>query len=155
MNTTSSTRCPCGSGLVLEHCCGLLHQGENAGSPEALMRSRFAAFALGLEDYLRHSWHPDSCPAQLGGDDDTRWKRLEILDSGETGDQGWVQFRATFAEGPPGRQRWGVLEERSRFVRHQGRWVYLDGEARVSRLKPGRNDPCPCGSARKFKQCCA
>ncbi|PTL89110.1 preprotein translocase subunit SecA [Halomonas litopenaei] len=119
------------------------------------MRSRFAAFALGLEDYLRHSWHPDSRPAQLGGDDDTRWKRLEILDSGETGDQGWVQFRATFAEGPPGRQRWGVLEERSRFVRHQGRWVYLDGEARVSRLKPGRNDPCPCGSARKFKQCCA
>ncbi len=26
---------------------------------------------------------------------------------------------------------------------------------RNAQERPGRNDPCPCGSGRKFKQCCA
>jgi hypothetical protein len=25
---------------------------------------------------------------------------------------------------------------------------------RIPMTKPGRNDPCPCGSGKKFKQCC-
>ncbi|MBY5927308.1 MULTISPECIES: YchJ family protein [unclassified Halomonas] len=154
MATSNASACPCGSGLALADCCQPLHQGGTATSPEALMRSRYSAFSLGLDDYLRHSWHPDCCPQEMGTSD-TCWKRLEVLDSGEEGDAGWVHFRATFADGPRARQRWGVLEERSRFVRYQQRWVYLDGEPSVTRLKPGRNDSCPCGSGRKFKQCCA
>ncbi|QEM81947.1 YchJ family protein [Halomonas binhaiensis] len=157
--------CPCGSGESLAECCGSIHQGQLAQSPQALMRSRFSAFALGLHDYLIHSWHPDTCPASLDLEQDTtRWVRLEILDHGENsgegngegniGNEGWVHFRATFQEGPPGRRRWGVLEERSRFVRLEGRWVYMDGEPKVTRLKPGRNDVCPCGSGKKFKSCC-
>ena len=47
-----------------------------------------------------------------------------------------------------------VLEERSRFVRENDHWFYLDGEHSVTPLKPGRNDPCLCGSGRKFKKCC-
>ncbi|MGN5267109.1 YchJ family metal-binding protein [Aeromonas dhakensis] len=46
------------------------------------------------------------------------------------------------------------LHERSRFVRHQGRWVYTDGEQDPAPLRVGRNDPCPCGSGKKFKKCC-
>ena len=61
-----------------------------------------------------------------------------------------MHFRATHRDG----DGFAVLEERSRFVRENGHWFYLDGEHTVTPLKPGRNDPCPCGSGRKFKKCC-
>lgn len=147
---SSAKGCPCGSGQSLALCCGRFHAGEPAPTPEALMRSRFSAFALNLTDYLLASWHPDTRPAELVPDDTTRWLRLEVLESGERGDEGSVHFRATFREG----RRFGVLEEASRFRRQAGRWVYLDGSPTVTRLKPGRNDACPCGSGRKLKQCC-
>ncbi|QFU01835.1 hypothetical protein FIU83_09300 [Halomonas sp. THAF5a] len=144
------THCPCGSGHSLAACCGRYHRNEPAPSPEALMRSRYSAFALELTDYLLETWHSSTRPSSLPGDDATRWRRLEILDHEGEGDRGRVHFRATFQEG----RRWGVLEEASRFVKEAGRWRYLDGEPSVSRLKPGRNDACPCGSGRKFKACC-
>ncbi|MDN3526540.1 YchJ family protein [Halomonas sabkhae] len=143
-------QCPCGSGDTLAACCGRYHAGEPAPGPEALMRARFSAFALGRNDYLLATWHPDKRPASLPDEDPTHWVRLEIVDSHGDGDQGRVQFRATFREG----SRWGVLEEDSTFIRREGQWCYVDGEPRVTRLKPGRNSPCPCGSGRKGKQCC-
>lgn len=146
----AADRCPCGSGTPLALCCARYHAGEAAPTPEALMRSRYSAFALGLADYLLASWHSATRPAELAPDDATRWLRLEVLESGEQGDEGRVHFRAVFREG----RRFGVLEEASRFRREAGRWAYLDGTPSVSRLKPGRNDPCLCGSSRKFKQCC-
>ena len=147
---TTPQACPCGSGRPLADCCGRYHRGEPAPSPEALMRSRYSAFALNLTDYLRETWHSTTRPASLPPDDATRWRRLEILEHEEQGDTGRVRFRATFLEG----RRWGVLEEASRFMREAGRWYYLDGTPTVSRLKPGRNAPCPCGSGRKLKGCC-
>ncbi|MFW3613376.1 YchJ family protein [Billgrantia antri] len=150
MTSLRETRCPCGSLLPLAACCGRFHAGEPAPTPEALMRSRYSAFALGLHDYLRGTWHESTRPATLDLDDGTRWVRLEVLDHGQDGERGRVHFRATFHEG----RRWSVLEENSRFVREAGRWYYLDGTPGVTRLKPGRNDPCPCGSGRKFKGCC-
>ncbi|MDT8878032.1 YchJ family protein [Halomonas saccharevitans] len=148
--TPPDQACPCSSQRPLCECCGRYHQGEAAPSPEALMRSRYSAFALDLTDYLRETWHSSSRPASLPADDATRWRRLEILDHDEQGDHGRVHFRATFQEG----RRWGVLVEASRFVLEDGRWRYLDGEPSVTRLKPGRNEACPCGSGRKFKACC-
>ncbi|PRY71393.1 YchJ family protein [Halomonas ventosae] len=145
-----SRSCPCGSGQPLARCCGRYHAGEPAPTPEALMRSRYSAFALDLTDYLLASWHPDTRPASLAPDQATRWVALELLESREGGDEGVVHFRATFREG----RRWAVLEERSRFRREAGRWYYLDGSPAVTRLRPGRNEACPCGSGRKFKACC-
>ncbi|SHJ99889.1 YchJ family protein [Halomonas caseinilytica] len=143
-------RCPCGTGRALAECCGRYHAGSPAPTPEALMRSRFSAFALGRNDYLLATWHPDFRPSSLPDEDPTEWVRLEIVDTWTQGDQGHVQFRATFREG----RRWGVLEEASEFRRHEGLWCYVDGEPRVMRLKPGRNDACPCGSGKKAKHCC-
>ena len=119
------------------------------------MRSRYSAFVLGLGDYLVHSWHPD----HLGGltadqlsHTDTRWDGLEILAArgGPSDDTGMVEFKAWFKE----EDERHCLHERSRFVRHQGRWVYADGEQDPAPLKTGRNDPCPCGSGKKHKKCC-
>ncbi|MDW7747564.1 YchJ family protein [Halomonas sp.] len=147
---SSADACPCGSGQSLTQCCGRFHAGEPAPTPEALMRSRYSAFALDLTDYLLATWYASTRPAELAPDPTTRWLRLEVLESGEDGDDGRVHFRATFREG----RRFGALQERSRFRRESGRWFYLDGSPTVTRLRPGRNEACPCGSGRKFKACC-
>ncbi|MGU5654610.1 YchJ family protein [Aeromonas allosaccharophila] len=147
--------CPCGSTLSLELCCGSLHSGAVADTPEQLMRSRYSAFVLGLGEYLVQSWHP----AHLGGltaaelsQTDTHWDGLEIIASqgGPQDETGMVEFKAWFLKGDERH----CLHERSRFVRYQGRWVYTEGEIDPLPLKTGRNDPCPCGSGKKHKKCC-
>lgn len=93
------------------------------------MRSRFSAFALGDVAYLLRSWHPRTRPPRLVLDPRQRWTRLEVLDTAQGGlldHTGIVEFRAHYRQ--PGGS--GTLHERSRFVREQGRWVYLDGELR-------------------------
>ena len=46
------------------------------------------------------------------------------------------------------------MEERSRFEKREGRWIYIDGLGRREReKKPGRNELCPCGSGQRFKRC--
>lgn len=114
------------------------------------MRSRFTAFVLKLEDYLRASWHPSTRPAELVLDNSPDWASLHILKSEKNGDSGDVHFQAIYRLNPG----WGYLEEHSQFVREKGRWYYLSGEPQEGVLKPGRNDPCPCGSGKKFKACC-
>lgn len=147
--------CPCGSTLSLDVCCGALHHGAPTDTPEQLMRSRYSAFVLGLGEYLVHSWHPDylnGLTATELSQTDTRWDGLEILASqgGPDDETGMVEFKAWFLEGDERH----CLHERSRFVRYQGRWVYTDGEQDPAQPRVGRNDPCPCGSGKKFKKCC-
>ncbi|MCH8542507.1 MAG: SEC-C domain-containing protein [Alcanivorax sp.] len=146
--------CPCQSGLPYSSCCAPLHGGAPAASPEALMRSRYSAFALGNTDYLLTSWHPDTRPASLAPEVDLRWYGLDILSSHEDGAAGEVHFRATCRDTSQDKVEWQILEERSRFARIGEHWRYLDGQHSLRRLNPGRNDPCPCGSGRKFKKCC-
>lgn len=119
------------------------------------MRSRYSAFVLGLSDYLLATWHSSTRPAVLAPDSDTAWKRLVIVNAEPALEvSGQVHFRAFFYELGHGRKRWHVLEEVSRFVKEQQRWWYVDGTPTLTRLKPGRNDLCLCGSGRKLKVCC-
>ncbi len=95
------------------------------------MRSRFTAFARGLDAYLLASWHPSTRPATLERDGATVWRKLQIVDTvagGPDDETGVVEFRASFRDGEG---VVGVLHERSRFARFDGRWVYLDGEIRA------------------------
>lgn len=115
----------------MAECCGAVHAGAPAATAEALMRSRFSAFAVGDADYLLFSWHPSTRPAALEGDPDVVWRRLQIVDTvagGADDTDGVVEFRASY-RGADGADGAGVMHERSRFVRLDGRWVYLDGEA--------------------------
>ncbi|GIG36919.1 YchJ family protein [Cellulomonas pakistanensis] len=122
------TRCPCLSGLPYDECCGPLHRGERtAPTAEALMRSRYSAFAVGDAGYLRATWHPASRPADLDLDAGTRWLRLDVLATAAGGPfdtAGTVEFRATYRDADGTR---GALHELSRFVREDGRWLYVDG----------------------------
>jgi SEC-C motif domain protein len=121
-------RCPCGSGLTYGECCGPVHAGAaTAPTAEALMRSRFSAFAVGDEAYLLASWHPSTRPASIDLDGDTRWLRLDIIAKSEGGpfdERGEVVFEARYRSAG---ER-GVLRERSRFLRESGRWYYVDGD---------------------------
>lgn len=153
---TPATLCPCGSHLSYEACCARYHHGIAAPTAESLMRSRYCAYVLKLANYLRDTWHASTRPATLTfNGDEPQWCGLEIRQTsgGSESDQaGEVEFIAHWlaADG-----RTGALHERSCFVRDEGRWYYVDGELfPVIARKAGRNDPCPCGSGKKFKQCC-
>lgn len=116
------------------------------------MRSRYSAYALKLSSYLADTWHFSTRPAALDVSiDETPWLSLEILACGGGGEDdrdGWVEFVAYY--------HGGQLHEKSWFVREAGHWFYLEGAILppVTMAKPGRNDPCSCGSGKKYKKCC-
>ena len=122
--------CPCGSGVAYDRCCGPFHRGEEtAPTAEALMRSRYAAFALGLPDHLLATWHPRTRPATVDLDPALEWVRLEVTDTsggGPDDTEGEVEFTAHHRDGG----RAGRLHERSRFTRRGGRWLYVEGDVR-------------------------
>ena len=123
----TSRRCPCGTGLPYAECCGRLHDGTaDAATAEQLMRSRYSAFAVGDAAYLSATWHSSTRPRTLSLDPEVRWTGLEVLEAagGRLLDpEGTVEFRAHHRSA--GRR--GAQHERSRFVREDGRWRYLDG----------------------------
>jgi len=131
MNTDKSPRtkeCPCGSGQSYADCCGVWHGGlalgNHAPAPEALMRSRYSAYVLGLIDYLMATWHPSTAPGDLELPP-VKWLGLEVRHAEMAGDAGVVEFVARCNVGGRAER----MEETSRFVRQDGRWFYIDGQA--------------------------
>lgn len=120
------------------------------------MRSRYSAFSKQLIDYLIETHHPskrqpDDRTVLTNSMAGTQWLKLQIVDTQEglKGDSsGVVEFIATYSENG----QLGQLHERSDFV-FDDRWYYLSGEIFPSKITVGRNDPCPCGSGKKFKKC--
>jgi SEC-C motif domain protein len=155
--------CPCGSGRELDQCCGPIVAGAPAPTPEALMRSRYTAFATGAIDHIERSHAPEVKDDFNRADAEAwskaaKWEGLEIrrTEGGAEGDEtGEVEFVARFRQG--GQPH--VHHELASFRRVDGEWRYVDGELNpkpVTRhvVKVGRNDPCPCGSGKKYKKCC-
>ena len=118
--------CPCGRGDYAR-CCGPLHAGATAADAEALMRSRYSAYARGDAEYLKATWHASTRPASLdlATDPPLRWLGLDVKRHVAEGDRATVQFVARFRQGGG---RAGRLQETSRFVREDGRWYYVDGD---------------------------
>ncbi len=120
------TACPCDSSRRYAQCCGPLHGGTPAPSAEALMRSRYSAYARGDAAYVLETWHASTRPATLALDARTRWlgldvRRHEVSDA----DAAQVEFVARYRDGGAPAVR---LHELSRFVREDGRWWYVDGD---------------------------
>lgn len=156
--------CPCGRDATFASCCGPYVRGDvHAPTAEALMRSRYTAYATGVVDHVvRTTW-----PALQKGLDpkgiakwsrDSTWQGLDIVKTergGEADDTGLVEFRARYRDGT-GDQ---VHHELAEFKRQDGHWFFFDGKpvkappVRVA-PKPGRNEPCTCGSGKKYKKCC-
>lgn len=119
--------CPCGLPATYADCCGRYHAGTaQAPTAEALMRSRYSAFVREDDEYLLASWHPSTRPPSVVFDAGTRWLGLTVKSAHDTGpDRAEVSFVARYKLGGASAVR---LQERSRFVREGGRWLYLDGE---------------------------
>jgi SEC-C motif-containing protein len=160
-------KCPCGTDLELDACCGPLLAGARAAAtPEALMRSRYTAYAVKNARYIVDTHDPQT---RDDVDEDeirnwanrSEWLSLQVLATkagGADDDRGEVEFIARFRDDRSSKEH--AHHERSTFVKREGRWYYQDGEtpaqAPVTRSAPkvGRNDPCPCGSGKKYKKCC-
>jgi SEC-C motif-containing protein len=125
---TADSPCPCGLTARYGECCGRFHTGSAAApTAELLMRSRYSAFVVRDEGYLLRTWAPETRPAEVDFDPSMRWTGLVIRDTGDGTAfhrTGTVTFVASYTHGGAP----GALHERSRFARHEGAWVYVDGE---------------------------
>ncbi len=159
--------CPCGSSLDFTACCEPILSGMSpAPTAEALMRARYTAFTRADIAFLMASVHPDSRhehdeDAVRDWAENSTWKGLEIrdtVDGGEGDDTGSVEFVARYVYQDEDRTR--RHHELATFARHEGQWLFVNGEKVKSKPvvrdepKVGRNDPCPCGSGKKYKKCC-
>ena len=152
--------CLCGSGLDYADCCGRYHGGKYYPSTaEALMRSRFSAYARRNVDYLLDTWDTGKRPADIDFSKETaQWQKLTIVSTkkGTVQDnKGIVEFKAFYRQ--DGEDYF--MHEISRFVKSDSRWRYLDGVIKAAgkvavSTDTGKNAPCPCGSGKKFKRCC-
>ncbi|MFT3869587.1 MAG: YchJ family metal-binding protein [Nibricoccus sp.] len=156
--------CPCGSNLEFDACCGPIIAGAAAPTAEALMRSRYSAYVkheyAHLEKSLSAAQRKDFDAA-----DSKRWAESsewlgltihQVEKGGVNDDTGMVHFTAKFRT--EGKDHDHV--EAALFTREDGRWVYSGfiqpkgNTVRREEPKIGRNDPCPCGSGKKYKKCC-
>ena len=157
--------CPCCSGKSYAECCEKIIRGEKkAATPEELMRARYSAYAKGEIDFIIDSTHS----SQRDSSDreelrkwslNSEWLGLEILNTEKGGpedNEGFVEFIATYSDRSVKMEH----HEYSEFRRENGDWYFYDGkivgQKPFVRTEPkvGRNDPCPCGSGKKFKKCC-
>ncbi|WP_198244280.1 YchJ family protein [methane-oxidizing endosymbiont of Gigantopelta aegis] len=155
--------CLCGSGINSSDCCQrFIVSEDHPTTAEALMRSRFTAYAQKNETYLLSTWDDSSKKKpkyiDFSKEGDVVWTQLDIIQckKGAKNDKkGIVEFKAHYTlDGKP-----YVMHEISRFVNKNGRWFYLDGlvksVARANQqVNEGKNKPCPCGSGKKYKRCC-
>jgi SEC-C motif-containing protein len=156
--------CPCLSGIAYGECCEPYITGaKNAPTAEALMRSRYAAYVEHAIDYIVDTCtqgEKDRIDVKQTRDwsEKSKWLGLKILsaEKGGTEDsEGTVEFEAVYEmDGLK-----DIHHERAKFKKEGGRWLYDEGivvPKTVVRVGPklGRNDPCSCGSGKKYKRCC-
>lgn len=158
--------CPCTSKLAFKDCCQPFLTGKaQPSTTEQLLRARYTAFATGKVDYIIQTHHSKT-RGELKRDEieswskGSEWKGLEIVqkEAGEAGDsEGTIIFHAFYTAEGKDHDHF----EKSFFEREDGQWRFVDaqgvhtGPIRREGPKIGRNDPCACGSGKKFKKCCA
>jgi len=125
-----NTSCPCGSLKKYKKCCAIYHKGTSAETALLLMRSRYSAYAIGDSNYIIKTTHYDNPDYTQ---DTMTWREsidyfckhteflgLEIIEFIDGEDEAYVTFRAKLSTGD--------LLEKSRFLKVDGNWLYVDGE---------------------------
>ena len=169
MKIEKNIPCPCGAleetKLTYGECCGRLHAGiEKPKTAEELLRSRYSAFVTGDIDYVIRTTH-SKMVSEIKRDEietwskNSTWHGLRVMqkEGGELNDEkGSIIFEARYElEGKKNEHF-----EKSFFEKENGVWKFFDaqgvhmGTYVREAPKTGRNDPCTCGSGKKFKKCC-
>ena len=156
--------CPCGSGLNYAECCEPYITGQqNPATAEALMRSRYTAYVEHAIDYIINTCLDEGkdridFKQTKEWSEKSQWLGLKIISTekgGITDTEGLVEFEASYE-----RDRLKDLHhEKARFKKKDDKWFYVDGDIvqkTIVRTGPkiGRNEPCTCGSGKKYKHCC-
>jgi len=171
--------CACGNEKSFEKCCGPFLEGKAVPeTAEALMRSRYSAFTRADIEYIKKTMAPEAKKDfdEKGTQDwaeQAKWLGLKIIDTKDGGPDdktGMVEFTATYEIKGEGIDHHEVAEFRRD---KQGAWLFVEGDAHTHKAgeghhehapvvtsvrtspKIGRNDPCTCGSGKKYKKCCA
>jgi SEC-C motif-containing protein len=157
--------CPCGSEHEYSDCCQPVIKGDRvAATAEALMRARYTAYSQVEMDFLQTTVHPDyrqdeDSDGARDWAENSEWHGLEIITTtagGQDDEVGEVEFVASYTYAGENKQYHEVAE----FRRSEGAWMFTEGRPGVkkplvrSEPRTGRNDPCLCGSGKKFKRCC-
>ena len=121
----NNPKCPCGTEKAFTQCCGIYISGEEmAPTAEALMRSRYTAYTLNDEAYLRATWDERTCPKEkIIHGEPTKWLGLEVKQHITQDDEATVEFIARYKITGKAHR----LHETSRFVKFDGQWFYVDG----------------------------
>ncbi|MBS0307609.1 MAG: hypothetical protein JSS58_01440 [Proteobacteria bacterium] len=121
----AAAACPCGAGCYADCCGRFIEQGALPQTAQELMRSRYSAYVLQDEVYVRTSWYPRTLPEGrlTATEPGMKWLGLAVKHHVENGDAATVEFVARYKIGGRAHR----LHEVSRFVREEGRWYYLDG----------------------------
>lgn len=157
------TACPCGTQKNYSDCCGaFIDNVRLPQTPEELMRSRYTAYANANIDYIQRTmkgpaltrFHPENAKQWAEA---VEWLQLKVVASAVDGPKGTVEFLAYFKEN----NKKFVMHELSEFLQEEGQWYYVDGSnpkhkphQHMPEVRLNRNDPCYCGSSKKYKKCC-
>jgi SEC-C motif-containing protein len=171
--------CPCQSTKNFETCCKpYLESAALPPTAEALMRSRYTAFTFGNVEYLKNTLATESqkdfdAKSTEKWAKESKWLGLKILGTKQGGPddkKGEVEFIASYEKDGQALDHHEVSKFRKSA---NGKWLFVDGHSHTHKAgedphhhehvqqtmvreepKIGRNDPCPCGSGKKYKKCC-
>ena len=170
--------CPCGTTKDFSNCCEPFIKGSaHPETAEQLMRSRYTAYTLSDISYIKKTLAPESQKdfdeaASKEWAKNAEWLGLQVMSTKKgtaVDNKGTVEFTVTYKDGKKTLEHHEVSEFKKN---DKGHWVFVDGDAHTheegqghhhhhhkqetvvrSEPKVGRNDPCPCGSGKKYKKC--
>lgn len=164
MNTCDKI-CPCGSGKAYGDCCEPIIKGTQlATTAEELMRARYSAYEKHEIDFIINTCHHEDGLNEIDREatrswsEESTWQGLKILRTekgGPNDKEGVVEFQAVYTR----KGLRDVHHETAVFKKIDGKWLYSSGNLKTTTVvrdgrKVGRNEPCPCGSGKKYKACC-
>ncbi len=154
--------CPCGSGSAFANCCEPVIKGTSESeTAEELMRARYSAFVTHAIDFIVDSTHSRTRKEVdlafiRDWSENSTWRGLQVFETKIVDEnRALVSFEAQFTQDGKDHSH----REKSLFEREDGKWRFVTGEelknptVRYEERRPGRNDPCPCGSGKKYKKC--
>jgi SEC-C motif-containing protein len=171
MTTIVSTQqtaspCTCGVEKPFSECCQpIIKRKKKPSTAEQLLRARYSAFAHGEIDFIVQSHHTRTA-AEVKREEIEEWSKgsewlgLKILKSeagAESDESGKIAFHVQYKT--RGEEKVKDHYELSEFAKEAGEWKFLDAQGLQTGTyvrespKIGRNDPCHCGSGKKFKKC--
>ncbi len=166
--SNTANLCPCGNPVSYSTCCEpIIKKSKKPETAEALLRARYTSFVKGEIDFIIKSHHTKTV-GDINKEEvedwskNSEWLGLKILqkEAGEAQDStGKIVFHAQFKENKP-EAKVSDHYELAQFEKEAGEWKFLDAQGLKSgpfvreAPKTGRNDPCTCGSGKKFKKCC-